>query len=332
MLDLMRRKKRLKLILWLVIAALALSMLVFFVPGTNMSGFFDAPGVVASVEGRKISAQDFSRLYRRVANNVRTANNMDLETLRIMGLPSQVLNELINYQVMEVLAKRFGITLSDEEMLRAIERNPSFQVDGEFIGVESYKALLAMNGFTAAEFESELRRLKLQDKVRDFVTSAVRVTDAELRNAYHRSTQRIQLDYVLLKKDDFRQRVKPTVAEIEAWFTDHMDSYTVRERRNAEYLLIPYEQFVSQVEVSEEDILREWNSIPREEVMEAAHILFMVNNPSEEDDVKKRAEEVLRLARTGHDFAELARQYSEDFGSAEQGGYLGSFGRGQMVK
>ena len=79
MLDLMRRKKRLKLILWLVIAALALSMLIFFVPGANMEGLFDAPGVVASVEGRNITAQDFSRLYRRVASNIRAANNIDEE-------------------------------------------------------------------------------------------------------------------------------------------------------------------------------------------------------------------------------------------------------------
>ena len=331
MLDLMRRKKRLKLILWLVIAALALSMLIFFVPGTNMSGLFDAPGVVASVEGRKIVGQDFSRLYRRVSSNYRTANNIDEETLRAMGLPNQVLSELINYEVMEVLAKRFGITLTGDELSRAVKNNPNLQVDGEFIGVENYKALLAMNGYTPAEFESDLRRMKLHDRVRDFVTSAIRVNDAELRDAYQRSTQKIQLDYVLLKKDDFKNRVKPTTEDIESWFDDHKDSYTVREKRNAQYLLVPYSQFIPQIEVSEEDILREWNSVPHEETVDAAHILLMVNDPSDDAEVKQRAEEVLKLAQSGQDFAELAQKYSEDYGSAEQGGYLGPFTRGQMV-
>ena len=331
MLDLMRRKKRLKLILWLVIAALALSMLIFFVPGTNMSGIFDAPGVVASVEGRNITVQDFSRMYRRVASNLRSANNIDEETIRTMGLPNQVLSELVNYKVMDVLAKRFGITLTEAEILRAIENNPNLQIGGKFIGVESYKALLAQNGYTAAQFESDLRRLLLQERVRDFVTSAVRVTDQELRDSYQRSTEKIQLDYVLLKKDDFKKRVKPSPEDIETWFNGHRDSYNVKEKRNAEYLLVPYMQFVSQVEVTDDDIRREWDSVPHEEEVEAKHILFIVNDPSEDAEAKRKAEEVLKLAKSGKDFSELARKYSDDSGSAEQGGYLGVFGRGQMV-
>jgi len=327
----MRRKKRLKLILWLVIAALALSMLIFFVPGTNMGGLFDAPGVVASVEGRKITTQAFSRLYRRVSSNFRAANNIDEETLRAMGLPNQVLNELINYEVMEVLAKRFGITLTGDELSRAVENNPNLQVDGEFIGVENYKALLAMNGLTPAEFESELHRMKLHDKVRDFVTSAVRVSDTELRDAFQRSTQKMQLDYVLLTKDDFRKRVNPATEDIENWFNDHKDLYTVREKRNAQYLLVPYAQFIPQIDVTEDDILREWNSVPHEETVDAAHILLLVNDPSDDAEVKQKAEEVLKLAQSGRDFAELAKQYSEDYVSAEQGGYLGPFTRGLMV-
>ena len=331
MLDLMRRKKRLKLILWLVIAALALSMLIFFVPGTDMGGLFDAPGVIASVEGRNISTQDFSRLYRRVVSNIRAANNIDVETIRAMGIPSQILEELINYEVMEVLAKRFGITLTEDELFRAVENNPNLQVDGEFIGVENYKVLLAMNGYTVSEFESSLRRSKLHDKVRDFVTSAIRVTDTELRDAFQRSTQRLQLDYVLLKKDDFKTRIKPTAGDIEAWFNDRSDSYTVREKRAAQYLLVPYMQFIPQIEITEDDILREWGSVPQDEMVEAAHILLLVNDPSEDAEVRQKAEEVLKLAKSGQDFAELAQKHSEDFGSAEQGGYLGSFTRGQMV-
>ena len=330
MLDLMRRKKRLKLILWVVIAALALSMLIFFVPGSSMGGFFDTPGVVASVDGRKITAQDFSRMYRQVANNYRSAN-IDEETLRAMGVPNQVLNELISYEVMEVLAKRFGITISNEELFRALENNPNLQIDGKFIGVESYKALLAQNGYTPAQFERSLRRLKLQDKIRDFVASAVRIDDEELRGTYERSTQKIQLDYVLLKKDDFKKRVTPAAEDIEAWFNDHKDSYIVREKRSAEYMLIPYEQFLSDIEITEDDILGEWNSVPHEESVDAAHILLFVNNDSEDAEVKQKAEEILKMAQSGRDFAELARQYSDDSGSAEQGGYLGSFTRGQMV-
>ena len=331
MLDLMRRKKRLRLILWLVIAALALSMLVFFVPGTNMDGFFSAPGVVASVDNRSVTAQDFSQAYQRVAREIRTANNMDAETIRSMGVPNQVLEDLISFEIVEVLAKRFGISLTGDEMLLALENNQNFLSDGEFIGVENYKALLAMYGYTASEFEGMMRRQMLRDKVREFLTSAIRVNEHELRDNYRKSTERIRIDYVLFKRDEFKRRVKPTATDVETWFNDHRDAYTVKEKRNAEYILIPFTQFIPRVEVTEDDILAEWDSMSRGETVEAAHILFRVDDASDATAVRQKAEEVLKMAQSGQDFSDLARKYSEDPGSAEQGGYLGPFSRGQMV-
>jgi len=335
MLDLMRRKKRLKLILWLVIAALALSMLIFFVPGTDMGGgIFDSPGVVASVDGRDITAQDFSRLYRRVAERYRASNNIDDATIKAMGIPQSVLDELVNYEVMESLAKRFGIAVSTDETRRAVETDPNLQVDGKFIGVDNYKALLAQNGYTPSEYEANRRRLLLHDKVRDFVTSAITVGDAELRDAYERATQKVQVDYVMLKQDDFKKRVAPTEADLKSWFDDHKGDYVVKEKRRAEYALVPFMQFVAKVEISDDDIRAEWNSTPHEEAVEAAHILLLVDpqgGQAKDEEVKKKAEEVLKLAQSGQDFAGLAQKFSEDAGSAQQGGYLGPFGRGQMV-
>ena len=331
MLDLMRRKKRLKLILWLVIAALALSMLIFFVPGTEMGGFFDTPGTVASVDGHNITAQDFSRLYRRVADNYRAANNIDAEAVRAMGVPQSVLDELINYAVMESLAKRFGIDIAKDELRRAVETNPNLQVDGKFIGVDNYKMLLAQNNYTAAEYESEVRRLQLHDRVRDFITSALVVGDSELRDTYERSTQKVKVDYVLLKKDDFKKNIKPAATDIQAWFDDHKDTYNIREKRRADYVLIPFMQFMAEIEITDDDILREWNSVPHDEAVEAAHILLLVDDPVRDAEVRKKAEEVLQMARSGQDFSGLAQKYSEDSGSAQQGGYLGPFQRGQMV-
>ena len=331
MLNLMRRKKRLKLILWLVIAALALSMLVFFVPGTEMGGFFDNSGTVASVDGYDISSQDFSRLYRRVAEGYSASNNIDAKTIRDMGVPQSVLDELINYAVMESLARRFGIDISADELRRAVETNPNLQVDGEFIGVDNYKMLLAQNSYTVAEFESGIRRLRLHDKVRDFITSALTIGDNELRDTYDRATQQIKVDYVLLKRDDFKKSVKPAATDIESWFNDHKDSYSIREKRRADYVLIPFMQFMAEIEITDDDILREWNSVPHGEAVEAAHILLLVDDPVRDAEVKKKAEEVLQMARSGQDFSELAQKYSEDTGSAQQGGYLGPFQRGMMV-
>jgi peptidyl-prolyl cis-trans isomerase D len=83
--------------------------------------------------------------------------------------------------------------------------------------------------------------------------------------------------------------------------------------------------------VSEQEILREWNQSSHDETVEAAHILFRIPDPSKEVEVKARAEAVLKQARAGEDFGELAKKNSEDTGSSAEGGFLGTFRRGQMV-
>jgi hypothetical protein len=84
--------------------------------------------------------------------------------------------------------------------------------------------------------------------------------------------------------------------------------------------------------VTEEEIKDEWERNPHEETAEAAHILFRVPDPSKEAEVKAKAETILKRAKAGEDFAALAKKYSEDTGSAGEGGFLGKFPRGQMVK
>jgi len=331
MLDLMRRKKRLKWILWLVIAALALSMLVFFVPGGPGEGWFETSNTVASVDGRDISFQDFSAKYRRMVDGVRASNNIDAETLRSIGFPRQALEDLITIEILNILADRFGIRVTDEEIRKTVESFPAFQENGRFVGVDIYKDVLAHNNFTAAEFEDDIRRLRVKEKVQAFLTSPLNVSEQELRDSFLRSTQIMQVDYVLLKSDDFNKRVKPTQAELETYFNANSESYRIREKRRAEYIAIPVMQFISEVQVTEQDILNEWNAQPHDEVVEAAHILIRVEDPSKDAEARKKAETALKLAKSGRDFAGLAKQFSEDPGSAAQGGYLGPFQRGMMV-
>jgi peptidyl-prolyl cis-trans isomerase D len=331
MLDLMRRKKRLKIVLWLVIFSLALGMLLFFVPGMNM-GTVATDTSAAVVDGNEISLQAFGEAYRRVVNNYSNGgkNRTDPEMLKAMGLPRQVLDSMITEKVVDVIAKRLGIDVTPDEVREAVETHPYLQDQGKFIGLERYKAILASNNIAVSDFEEDLRNAQLVKKVREIITDSMSVSDQEVRNEFARTNQQTIAEYVLLKKDDFIKNVKPTEAELRAYFDGHKDAYRIKEKRRAQYLLVPLPKTLPGV--TNDEILAEWNQTSHEETVQVAHILFKVDNPAQEAEVKAKAEAVLKRVKAGENFAELAKKYSDDTGSASQGGLLSPFQRGQMVK
>ncbi len=333
MLDIMRRKQRLKIVLWVVIFALALGMLLFFVPGANI-GNVATDTSIATVDGEPISTRDFALSYSAQIESLMdsTGSEIDLETIKALGIPAQILDGMIATKVMEIEAKRFGINVTEEELRKALESDPNFQVDGKFIGVENYKALLARNNYSVADFEADLRLTQLAKKLHKIVTDSLEISERDLRDEFSRTTQKTQIDFVILKKDDYKKRLKPTESELRAYFDQHKDNYRIKEKRRAQYLLVPTAEILPTIEVSEQEILDEWKQMPHAETVEASHILFRVTDESKDTQIKAQAEAVLMRAKAWENFEELAREYSEDPSSAGQGGYLGPFQRGQMVR
>lgn len=332
MLDLMRRKKRLKIVLWVVIFSLALGMMLFFVPGINI-GDVATDNSAATVDGESISMRDFSMAFHRMVKRYSDGgkNPTDPETLKAMGAPRQVLDGLITSKAIEITARRLGLDVTTDEMRRAIEAYPYFQDQGKFVGIERYKDVLASNDISVEDFEKDFRQSHLIGKLRSVITDSLNVSDGELREEYARAHQQTEAVYTVLKKQDFTGRVKPSEEDLRAYFEANKLNYQIKEKRRAQYLLIPVARLTSSITVGEEDLRQEWDRRPHEETVEASHILFNVEDPAREAEVRAKAEDVLKKLNSGGDFAALAKQYSQDTGSAAQGGYLGPFQRGQMV-
>ena len=332
-LDLLRRKKRLKLFLWLVIVSLGLSMLLFFVPGQGGGvGAFDS--AAATVDSETITVKDYVNTYRRFIENFSAGgkNKLDRETIKTLGLGRQALDALINVKVVNLTAERLGLSVSPEEMRQAVESNPNFQDRGIFIGVERYKMLLAANRLSVPEFEDGVRFGILSRKIRNLISDSMVVTERELRDEFLRSSQEAQVSFVSLNKEDFKKHVTPDETSVRAYFDANKDKYVTKEQRKVQYLLIPMAAIAATVKPTEDEIQAEWKRQGREENVEASHILFKVDDPAKEGEIKAKAEAVLKRAKAGEDFAELAKKNSEDPVSATQGGSLGTFGRGRMIK
>ncbi len=332
MLDIMRRKKRLRGVLWLVIISLGLGMLLFFVPGANMGTRTDTSA--ATVDGDPISINDYAKTYRRFVDNFSAGgrNKTDAETLKALGVGKQALDALINVRVIEYAAKRLGLDVSPEEIRHAVESNPNLQDKGVFIGVDRYKALLAANNIGVTEFEEGMRSMLLTGKVRNIITSSMDVGESELREEFARTSQEAQVEFVALKKEDFKKKVKPAETELKAYFDARKDKYNIQEQRRAQYLMINISALAPTLKISEQDIQDEWARQSHDETVNVSHILFMVKDPAQDGAAKAKAEAVLKRAKAGEDFAELAKKFSEDTESASQGGNLGPFPRGRMVK
>jgi peptidyl-prolyl cis-trans isomerase D len=330
MLDIMRRKQRLKLVLWAVIASLGLGMLLFFIPGANM-GDDTADNSAATVDGQTISLRDYMNAYRKAVDRVNSngRNQVDPEMLRSMGFPKQVLDDMIATKVMKLIATRFGIGVSPAEIQRAIETHPSFQLEGKFIGVDSYKALLTSNNFSVTDFEEDISKVLLMKKLRDILTDSLDVSERELREEFSRTSQKTRVEYALLKQAEYKKRITPTEAELRSYFDGHKDAYRVKERRRAQYLLVPFAQFFPDLQVTDKEIEAEWNRQPHDETVDVAHILFNVSDSAHEAAVKAKAEEVLKRVKAGEDFAALAKKYSEDTQSSAKGGSLATLHRGK---
>jgi len=336
MLDIMRKKKRMQhIVLWIVIIAVGGSMVVWGVAiyggGSNRSTLGSN---AAFVDGRPISMKEFFDTYTQTITSLRGPDQTELdpELLRSLGISQQVLSLLIRNKIIEILAERLGITVTENEVQQAILRVPGVRVDGKFIGLQQYEWALRQMGTSIEAFEEEIRTTELSKKLTRTIADSLEISELELREEFSRAHQTVMVDYVLLEKDSFKKRVKAADADLEAYFEENMDSYRIKEKRRARYLLVQTSQILPNIQVSEEEIKNEWDKNPLPETVEASHILFRVGNPSEEAEVRSRAEAVLKRAQAGEDFAALARQYSEDTTTADQGGYAGTFPRGQMVK
>jgi peptidyl-prolyl cis-trans isomerase D len=336
MLDIMRRKQRLKLVLWLVILSLALGMLLFFVPGQDIGsqGLGTTAGTVA---GETISMKDFYDTYHRFVENYSAngKNKTDPETMKQLGVDKQALQALIQVRVVDYAAKRLGLAVTPEEVSQAIESNPSLRNEGGFIGADAYKQLLAMNGIDIGQYEDGIRYILLSRKVSNLLTDSLSVPEQQLRDLFSRQNQEATVQYVLFDRQAAVKKINPTEADLRAYFDANKEKYNIKEERRVQYLLLPVSEIASTQQVSDSEINQAWARQPaeaREETVDASRILFKVADPAKDAEVKAKAEEVLKRAKAGEDFATLAKRFSEDEASVPQGGNLGAFPRGRMLK
>lgn len=337
MLDRMRRRRNsLKWILGLVVLAFVL----FYVPAfLRTDAAPDTTDVVAEVEGRGITAGEFRRTYQSQLQAYRNAygGNISEQMLKQLGIESQILQQMIDERAALAVAENLGIRASNEEVNERIITMPALQENGRFIGADRYRQLLRAQRPPVAleEFEDGVRRSIVIEKLRTALTDWMSVSDADLEKEYRRRNEKVKLQVVALSADKFRPQVTVSDPEIASYFDAHKADYKIGEKRKIKYLLLDVEAARAKVTVTPAEVERYFNDNIQQystpEQVRASHILLKTEG-KDEAAVRAQAEDVLKQAKSGADFAELAKKYSEDESNSANGGDLDYFGRGRMVR
>ena len=337
MLDRMRRHKG-----WLKwsLALVVIAFVFLYVPGfMDQTGGAGLPSdVIARVGDKEIALLDFQQIYTRQlqAYRLESGGEISEEMLRSLGIDRQILQQMIDGHAALAEAERLGIEVSDAEVRERILTLPAFQIDGRFIGEASYRQLLQQQRppISPGQFEEEIRNEILVDRLQTAVTGWMRVSDAEVAGEHRRRNERIRVDVVAFRAADFRDEVEATDDDVALLFAEESASYEIAEKRRLRFLLVDQTAIFDSLTLTEDEVRLYYDvNLPQYQTpgqVRASHILLRVDG-DDDDAVAARAAALAAEARGGADFAELAREHSEDETNAESGGDLGSFGRGRMV-
>ncbi len=294
---------------------------------------------VAWVEGQTITYADYAQSYQQLVDNVRRqfGSNLDDETLKALNIREQALNQLVDRAILVKKAQAMGFRVGDAELAAHIRNVPFFQSNGQFDRIQ-YERVLSQLRMTPEAFEASQRDDLLIQKVSDIVSRRAKVTEAEAADWYRWQNAAVKLTYVLFAPDQ-ADIIDPGEDEIKAFFEDNQERYMTPPKRSARYLVFRTADHRAEVRLTADDVAvyydEHLDEFRVEESIEARHILFKVDSDADQtavDAARTRAQEVHAQIEAGGDFAELARAHSGDAATGAEGGYLGNFGRGQMVK
>jgi peptidyl-prolyl cis-trans isomerase D len=290
--------------------------------------------VAATVNDHTITRREFDRAYQNVNAMYRNLG-ADLSPPADM-LRQQAITQLISNQLMLQEAARIGLEVDEGELRDSIAAMPQFQQDGRF-DKDGYVQILQMNNLKPGDFEEMQRQQLLTGKLQELVRRGVHVSDQEMRDRYAFENERVNLRVLKVPSARFADQVQVNEDDIRKYYEANAEHYRDPERVSIQLVEFRAEDFAAQVTPSEADVQGYYDAhldeYKKPEEVQARHILIKVAPEASDTDkaaARKQADEISAKLKAGGDFAALAKQYSQD-STAQNGGDLGTFGRGVMT-
>ncbi len=292
--------------------------------------------ITATVNGQEITERTFETRYREYRERMRqmmggefSPSPEEEQMLRREALEGMIRNTLILMQ-----AEQLGMRIGDQMIRTAIAELPPFQLNGSF-NIDLYQRLLRSQGLSEQGFWQRMSEALLSEQLERAISGSNWATEQELAEVVRLQRQTRSFDYLTFPVDAYRDEIEVSDSEIEAYYQANRDQFTAPEQVKLLYLELDHQTIATNLEPDEELLLGYYEQHQGDyltpERRRASHILLAVEEAQQEAAVEAQARELLARLQAGEAFAQLARDHSQDPGSAAQGGDLGFFGRGVMV-
>jgi peptidyl-prolyl cis-trans isomerase D len=320
-----------KWLAYLVLGALALVFAAWGAYGiVNLN--FGGSNSAAEANGTKIALEDARNAWLRQQTQwQQRLGGAELPVELRTRLQDQVLESLIRNALLTQRTHDLGYRVSHAALREAVQQEPAFQIGGQY-SPEAAKAALAQAGISLEAYQDQLRsevqRVQLEGGIRasDFLTAT------ELARLTELEDQEREVRYLVVPAERFKAAAKVDADAVQAYYKNHLAQYMTPESAHLQYAELRLEALAAQQTVSDADLHAAYEkNKSRLEVPEKRHARHILITGKDDSAALAQARQVLAQAQAGKDFAELAKQYSQDPGSAHNGGDLGWADRNSFV-
>jgi peptidyl-prolyl cis-trans isomerase D len=330
MFDLFRsRAKAVRIMLGAMLAIVALSMLVYLIPGTGITAADSSSDqVVAEIGKSAVSVGDVQQQLKNVLQNRRLPPEFASTYI------PQLVDQAIAERAVAYEAQQLGFRVSDRDLANTLRSFPFANLPPD-----QYQQYVEQQyGITVPAFEDNVRLLTYEDNLNMIVSEGIIVTPAQAEAEYRHRNDKLKVDYIGFSPTKIMADLKPTPEQLKAYFDKNRGFYKAPETRNLQIIVADQAKVAETIQVSDAQVEAYYNAHKDEyrtpERVHARHILLSTaNKPKDEvPKIQAQAEALDKQIKGGADFADLAKKNSQDPGSAQKGGDLGWVSRGQMVK
>ena len=316
----------------------------FVLVGIDSNYFSGGSPVVARIDGHDITQADWDNTHRAESDRIRAEQpSIDAKLLDSPSARYAMLERMVRDRVLQVAVQKMHITTSDAKLASSLQEIPQIaalrRADGT-LDAEAYRSLVGSQGMTPEGFEANMRRDMAISQVMGVVIGTSFALPAQANVALDALFQRREIQVARFLPKDFASQVQPTEAQLQAYYQQHPALFQQAEQASVDYVVLDLDGVRAGIKLNEDDLQTYYKEnvarLAGKEERRASHILIAAPKDApaaEREKAKERATQLLEEVRkTPASFAEVAKKSSTDTGSASQGGDLGFFSRGAMVK